>query len=100
MAACVGMTSTLPSGNTARTSRARMASLTFSRILGRRGGKPRGFIERKNHQQARASSYDQIVTDSEGQSIFRGTRWRRPRHSTGESESPLAYLDPLLAADP
>ena len=34
----VGMTSTDPSGNTARTSRARMASLTFSRILGRRGG--------------------------------------------------------------
>ena len=33
MAAGVGMTSTLPSGNTARTSRARMASLTFSRIL-------------------------------------------------------------------
>src|SRR5512145_2573119 len=34
-AACVGITSTDPSGKTARTSRARMASLTFSRILGR-----------------------------------------------------------------
>jgi hypothetical protein len=37
--------------------------LTFSRILGRRGAKPRGFIERKNHQRTRASSYDQMVTD-------------------------------------
>ena len=45
-AASVGMTSTEPSGKTARTSRARMASLTFSRILGRRGANPRGFIER------------------------------------------------------
>src|SRR6266478_8966394 len=62
-AACVGMTSTEPSGKTARTSRARIASLTFSRILGRRGGKPLGFIERQNHQQARAFSYDQIVAD-------------------------------------
>src|SRR5690348_17855188 len=41
-AAGVGMTSTVPSGNTARTSRARMASFTFSRILGRRGGYPLG----------------------------------------------------------
>jgi hypothetical protein len=32
------MISTLPSGNTARTSRTRMASFTFSRTLGRRGG--------------------------------------------------------------
>src|SRR5215210_4743054 len=39
MAACVGMTSTDPSGNTARTSRARIASFTFSLIRGRRGGK-------------------------------------------------------------
>src|SRR3954469_17014412 len=38
----VGITSTEPSGNTARTSRARIASFTFSRILGRRGGKPLG----------------------------------------------------------
>lgn len=36
------MTSALPSGNTARTSLARIASLTFSLILGRRGGKPLG----------------------------------------------------------
>ena len=38
-AADVGMTSTLPSGKTARTSRARIASFTFSRIRGRRGWK-------------------------------------------------------------
>src|SRR5437764_12402983 len=68
-AACVGMTSTEPSGKTARTSRARIASLTFSRILGRRGGKPLGIIEGQNHQQARGSSYDQIVTDSNGEPI-------------------------------
>jgi hypothetical protein len=41
-AAGVGITSTEPSGNTALTSRARIASLTFSRILGRRGAKPLG----------------------------------------------------------
>src|SRR6478672_1595268 len=41
-AAGVGMTSTVPSGKTARTSRARIASFTFSRILGRRGEKPLG----------------------------------------------------------
>src|SRR6266853_4234009 len=63
IAAEVCMISTEPSGKTARTSRARIASLTFSRILGRRGGKPLGFIERQNHQQARAFSYDQIVAD-------------------------------------
>jgi hypothetical protein len=40
----VAMISTDPSGKTARTSRARIASLTFSRILGRRGGKPLGGI--------------------------------------------------------
>src|SRR6478735_5760909 len=42
MAAGVGRISTLPSGNTARTSRARIASLTFSLIRGRRGGMPLG----------------------------------------------------------
>ena len=39
VAAGVGMTSTEPSGKTARTSRTRIASFTFSLILGRRGGK-------------------------------------------------------------
>src|SRR3954466_10176530 len=38
-AAGVGMISTEPSGNTALTSRARIASLTFSRTRGRRGAK-------------------------------------------------------------
>src|ERR1700761_6295093 len=41
-AAGVGMISTDPSGKTARTSFTRIASLTFSRILGRRGGRPLG----------------------------------------------------------
>src|SRR5450755_916476 len=38
-AAAVGITSAVPSGNTARTSRNRMDSFTFSRRLGLRGGK-------------------------------------------------------------
>ena len=47
----VGITSTLPSGNTARTSRARIASLTFSRMRGRRGGKfLDGIIEMKTRE--------------------------------------------------
>src|SRR5579871_5377578 len=46
-AAGVGMISTDPSGKTARTSRTRIASFTFSRTLGLRGGKfLGGIIER------------------------------------------------------
>src|SRR5229473_103433 len=50
MAAGVGIISATPSGNTARTSRARIASLTFSRILGRRGGKFLGGIIEKTRR--------------------------------------------------
>src|SRR5712692_9911324 len=58
MAACVGINLTLPSGNTARTSRARIASFTFSRILGRRGGNPLGIIGKSDQKQAQSSCHD------------------------------------------
>src|SRR5207253_6909681 len=50
-AVCVGMISVVPSGNTARTSRARIDSLTFSLRFCRRGGRLRGYIV--NHALAR-----------------------------------------------
>src|SRR3984885_15273858 len=45
-AAAVGIISAVPSGNTARTSRARIDSFTFSRRLDLRGGKLRPGIMR------------------------------------------------------
>src|SRR5579871_5435575 len=61
-AASVGMISTDPSGKTARTSRTRIASFTFSRIFGRRGGKFLGGIIERRKQ--RAASYGNQRKDS------------------------------------